>query len=165
MYTVIEYNPRWRKQFEAEAKRLRSILGVDALAIEHIGSTAVPGLAGKPTIDVLVLVANIAVADQYRDAMERSGYSAHGAYVTPESRLFTKDMRGTRVVNIHFFSQNHRHGNEMLAVRSYFTQHPQDAERYGTLKKTLFRKYPENYGAYRKAKDKYLEQLIRKHHL
>ena len=63
-YSVEPYNPEWRKAFETEVKFLRPIFSDKAISIEHIGSTAVPGLAGKPTIDILITVEKIEIADE-----------------------------------------------------------------------------------------------------
>jgi GrpB-like predicted nucleotidyltransferase (UPF0157 family) len=57
---LVDYDPAWPRQFAREAERVRAALGERALRIEHVGSTAVPGLAAKPIIDVLLVVADSA---------------------------------------------------------------------------------------------------------
>src|SRR5678815_885503 len=55
---IVEYDPQWAELFEVERKRICTALGSKALSIEHVGSTAVPGLAAKPRIDILLVVTN-----------------------------------------------------------------------------------------------------------
>src|SRR5215218_1874125 len=69
-----EYDPSWPGKFEAVRVELAEALGQKAVAIEHIGSTAVPGLAAKPIIDVLVTVEAVEPDDEYVDALESVGF-------------------------------------------------------------------------------------------
>src|SRR3989344_4721156 len=73
-------------KFAEEAKVLNSIFGMSAIKIEHVGSTAVPGLSGKPIIDVLILVEDVAIADALNQKMESAGFKALGEYVMPGVR-------------------------------------------------------------------------------
>lgn len=58
LITLVEYDPRWPKAFEREANRVHLVLGKNALRVEHVGSTSVPGLCAKPIIDMLLVVEN-----------------------------------------------------------------------------------------------------------
>lgn len=158
-YQIISYDPHWKDQFETEASVLRSIWGDTAIAIEHIGSTAVPGLAGKPTVDVLVLVDDIASVDQFTKAMDAAGYTSLGEYVTNGARLFVKEKDNSRVVNVHVFQKDHPHVKEMLALRNYLRNHPKIVKQYSELKFDLAKKHPNDYGSYRKYKDAWMEKL------
>jgi len=71
---LAEYDPEWRSLFEQEAERIRSVLGSRALRVEHVGSTAVPGLAAKPIIDMALEVENSAAEETYVRALEAVGY-------------------------------------------------------------------------------------------
>ena len=62
---IVDYDPQWSVLFAREADRIRSVLGSLALRIEHVGSTSVPGLAAKPIVDLLLVVANSAYEDAY----------------------------------------------------------------------------------------------------
>src|SRR5690242_10267094 len=74
MIEIVPYDPTWPAAFEAERKRIAESLGALALRIEHNGSTAVPGLAAKPVIDIQVSVARLRPIEQYRPALEQLGY-------------------------------------------------------------------------------------------
>src|SRR5688500_5368334 len=71
---LVEYDPAWPDLFEREAERIRAALGESALQIEHVGSTAVPGLAAKPIIDINLVVADSTDEDAYVPALEAAGY-------------------------------------------------------------------------------------------
>lgn len=158
-YTVEQYNPEWKNRFETEAKTLRSIFSDKALLIEHVGSTAVSGLAGKPTIDILIIVKKIEIADELSGKIESVGYKSLGDYINKGSRLFAKEEQDARLVNLHVFESTHPHVGEMLNLRNYFKIHPEAVEEYSKLKFDLADKYPNDYGQYRKYKDEWMDKL------
>ncbi|HQU08279.1 MAG: hypothetical protein B7X04_03690 [Parcubacteria group bacterium 21-54-25] len=161
-YEILPYDPTWPQQFAEHAKILKSIFADEAISIEHIGSTAVPGLAGKPTIDVLVVVDDVSVADRVKEKMETAGYHALGEYVAKGARLFVKESDNTRYCNIHVFQKDHPHVREMLGLRDYFRAHPKIVNEYSKLKTDLAAKYPNDYGEYRKYKDEWMNALKQK---
>lgn len=161
-YEILPYDPNWPQQFIEHAKILKSIFAEKAISIEHIGSTAIPGLAGKSTIDVLILVENVSIADDVEKQMEITGYHALGEYVTKGARLFVKESGNTRYCNIHVFQIDHSHVQEMLQLRDYFRTHPEVVSEYSKIKTDLAAKYPNDYGEYRKYKDEWMENLKKK---
>jgi GrpB-like predicted nucleotidyltransferase (UPF0157 family) len=158
-YSVVPYNSAWKDRFREIAEIVQAIFGDSAIAIEHVGSTSVPELSGKPVIDVLIIVENITVADTFKGKMEEAGFSALGEYLMPDSRFFMKEVDGERLCNLHIFPKDHSHVKEMLQLRDYFRNHPETVEEYSKLKIELFQKYPEDYGSYRKYKDEWMEKL------
>lgn len=160
-YTIEQYNPDWKKEFEKERDIFSKIVGTTALSIEHIGSTAVPGLSGKPTIDVLVTVNALADITPYISSMIENGYIDKGEYVTENSRLFVREENNERLVNIHIFPKDHEHVSEMLKVRDYLRTHPEKVQEYNNLKIELYNKYPDDYGMYRKYKDEWMDNLVK----
>ena len=71
---IADYDPAWPALFEREAGRLRDVLGAEILLLEHVGSTSVPGLAAKPVIDILLVVADPADEGRYLPPLEQAGY-------------------------------------------------------------------------------------------
>ncbi len=161
-YTVVSYDEKWKEVFQEEALHLKDILGEDALDIEHIGSTAIPGSSGKPTLDILVLVGKIGIVEKYREKIEALGYKFLGEYVKENSFLFVKEENHTRLVQLHFFPKEHTHVQKMLKVRDYLRTHSDEALKYTEFKKELFKKYPDNYEQYKRLKSEYLEKLTQK---
>lgn len=154
-YTIEEYTPEWQNRFATEAAVLKNIFGDLALGIEHIGSTAVPQLSGKPTIDILVTVNNIADID----TLVQHEYKSLGAYVTEDSRLFVKEKDNERFIHVHVFPKDNPRVANMLKVRDYLRAHPEKVAEYNNLKKELYAKYPDDYTSYRKYKDEWMLNL------
>lgn len=158
-YEIFSYDQNWPQQFAEHAKILQSIFADKEVSIEHIGSTAVPGLAGKPTIDILILIEDISLPTELEKQMESAGYHALGEYVTKGALLFVKESDNTRYCNIHVFQKDHPHVREMLQLRDYFRTHPEVVSEYSKLKIDLAVKYPDDYGQYRKYKDEWMNTL------
>ena len=161
-YTVVPYDPKWRDDFIKEAGTLKSIFGKKALSIEHVGSTAIPELAGKPTIDILILVDDVSIASVLNQKMEEAGYKYLGEYVAKGVVLFIREEDNTRLVNVHIFQEDDPKVKEMLDLKNYILIHPEVAKKYSQLKLDLFGKYPDDYGSYRKYKDEWMEKLKEK---
>ena len=160
-YAIEAYDPEWKERFNRETRQIHTIFGELAIRIEHIGSTAIVGLSGKPTIDVLVLVNDLTAINSVVTQMIKNGYKDMGAYVTNDSRLFVKENNGSRLVNVHVFRTDHVHVKEMLWLRDYLRNHPEKIAEYNILKRKLYAKYPNDYGMYRKYKDEWMNNLMR----
>lgn len=161
-YNIVAYDPKWKDMFMAESDILRFIFESKALAIEHVGSTAVPLLAGKPTIDILILVDDVRVADELMEPIETAGYQSLGEYVKKRAILFVKEQNDVRLYNVHIFQKDDPEALGMIKIRDYFKNNPQAVEEYGNLKLELFGKYPDDYESYRKHKDDWMEELLKK---
>ncbi|MFA6446976.1 MAG: GrpB family protein [Patescibacteria group bacterium] len=158
-YNVVPYGPNWPKEFKKIERDITPVFNGVCDKIEHIGSTSIPGMAGKPTIDVLVAVTDLGKVDALNDKMSELGYRALGEYVTPGSRLFVREKDGDRLVNIHCFPIEHPKVKRFISLRDYLRAHPEESKAYSKLKLDLFKKYPNDYGAYRKEKDAYMSEL------
>ena len=80
--TVTDYDPRWPQKYEEEKEKIRHILGEDLVAIYHIGSTSVPGLAAKPIIDIMAAVKSLDRADQAAGKFIQIGYFLYSGFKT-----------------------------------------------------------------------------------
>jgi GrpB-like predicted nucleotidyltransferase (UPF0157 family) len=157
-YHVGPYDPNWVRQFEAYGLNIRTILG-DDLRIEHIGSTAVPGMSGKPCVDVLVIVKNLNFVKENIRRLEDMGFISAGAFVMENSLLFRQMDGNTVLANIHFFPNGHPHIEDMLTLRDYLRTHPNKAKAYAEFKEELYVRQKKDYAAYRKEKDAYMENM------
>ncbi len=157
-YDVVAYDASWQKRFTDEAGIIRNIFGKD-IRIEHVGSTSVPGMEGKPCIDVLVILENLEVVKKHIADMENVGYTYRGAFVRDDALLFAKIEDNVLKANIHFFPEGHPHIQDMLMLRDYLRNNPKEVSEYSTLKRDLYTQYPNDYAEYRKAKDEYMEKL------
>ena len=143
---LAEYDPQWPRLYEREEKRIREALGPKALQIQHVGSTSVPGLAAKPLIDVVLVVADSADEDSYVPELEAAGYVLR--IREPEwfeHRLFKgPDMN----VNVHTFSEASEEIDRMIGFRDWLRTHDDDRDLYLAAKRELAArewKYVQNY--------------------
>lgn len=156
-YDVLPFDPNWSRQFTEYKNKLQRIF--PNVQIEHIGSTSVEGMSGKPCIDVLVIVPDIKIVEEHIADMEQAGFVYAGQFVMENSRLFRVMEDNHLLANIHFFPEGHPHNKEMLDMRDYLRTHPEEVEGYSNIKKELYAKYPTDYSLYRKEKDEYMNSL------
>jgi GrpB-like predicted nucleotidyltransferase (UPF0157 family) len=132
---LVEYDPDWPAQYEAVAARIRAAIGDAAVVLEHAGSTAVPGLAAKDQIDVVLGVPDSTDEASYVPALENAGFEF--AIREPEwfeHRLFRgRDPK----VNLHTFSADCEEIGRMLAFRDWLRTHPEDRGLYEREKRRL----------------------------
>ena len=156
---VVDYCEQWPAEYEKEAAQIKRILSGELVAIHHIGSTAVKGLAAKPVIDIMPVVRNIAMVDGRQAAFEALGYECMGEFGIPGRRYFRKGGE-RRTHQIHIFeSSNQKDIVRHLAVRDYLRAHPEHARAYGELKRSLAQKYPEDIESYCDGKDAFVKQM------
>jgi GrpB-like predicted nucleotidyltransferase (UPF0157 family) len=147
---VVEYRAEWPALFESWRGRLLRALGEAAIRIEHVGSTAVPGLAAKPVVDVLVAVRDVGAVDEYRPAIERAGVPFRVR--ESDHALFRPDDGPARVVHVHVCSAGSQWERDHLLFRDYVLAHPEAAAEYARLKHDLARRFGDDRLAYTDAK-------------
>jgi GrpB-like predicted nucleotidyltransferase (UPF0157 family) len=160
---IAAYDRRWPVLLEREAARIRELLEPDFVtAIEHFGSTAVPGLAAKPIIDLLVGVRSLTQAQQVAVSQLKSlGYDYW--YDNPDSQrmFFVKGLppKGPRTHHIHMVEPDSLLW-ERLLFRDYLRQHPEEARRYEGLQYDLARRYATDREAYTSGKAEYIDSVM-----
>jgi GrpB-like predicted nucleotidyltransferase (UPF0157 family) len=155
---VVDYDPSWPALFDAECGLLRLTLGEVAISIHHIGSTAVPGLAAKPIIDILLEVAELSALDAISEQMVRIGYTPKGEFGIPGRRYFPKGGEN-RTHQIHAFASGDVGLFRHLAFRDYLRAHPEVALEYARLKKSIARSCGNDLSRYCDGKDGYVKAL------
>jgi GrpB-like predicted nucleotidyltransferase (UPF0157 family) len=155
---IIDYDPEWPRLYKREAERVKSTLGDRVLLIEHVGSTSVPGLAAKPKIDMLLVVADSADESAYVPALEASAYVLR--IREPdwyEHRMFKGPDTD---INLHVFSSGCREIDRMLLFRDWLRSNESDRRLYERTKRELARndwKYMQNYAD---AKTSVVEEIL-----
>lgn len=148
-YAFEEYDPKWPVLFAEHADVIQDVLSAEALVVEHVGSTSVPGMSAKPQIDVLVIVKNLDTIPQYYEQMKQKGFTARGDYTNEGEEYFTKDgLDGTRQVSVHVLPDGHPWADELIAFRDYLRSHPNEMEYYRSAKREGNRMYPDDYTNY-----------------
>ena len=146
--TVTKYNPLWPCMFETEAKIIKDILGENCVAIHHIGSTAVEGLAAKPIIDIMPVVKLLGLVDAAASAFEKIGYEYLGEFGITGRRYLRKGG-DERTHQIHVFAEDDvQNIDRHIAFRDFMRTHPKERETYAKLKMELALKYPYDIDGY-----------------
>jgi|SRR5207302_8344827 len=163
---IRDYDPRWRQIFAEEDRRLRAALGALATTVEHVGSTAVPGLAGKPIIDVLVGVRSLDEARaQAIVPLEALGYEYISEYERwlPDEMLFRRrDASGRWTHHVHLTEPSSERWDEFILIRDYLRAHEAIAKEYGELKRTLAARLGDDIAGFRTAKAPFLRAILAK---
>ena len=129
------YSPDWPRDFENEAEVLRGIFRYDLLAIHHIGSTAIPGMIAKPTIDILAVASTLGAVDCHADQMQAAGYIGKGENGIAGRRYFQRFGEGGRHTHhVHIFPKGSREIERHLAFRDFLRAQPAKAALYADAK-------------------------------
>jgi GrpB-like predicted nucleotidyltransferase (UPF0157 family) len=136
---LVAYDPEWPYRFEQERSVLAAVFAGSEAAIEHVGSTAVPGLGSKPVIDIMVGVSALSEADRRIAILEDAGYEYVQAYESqlPERRYFRKPRFGPRLYHLHCVVRDGEFWVRHIAFRDYLRAHPEAATAYYELKREL----------------------------
>jgi len=152
------YNPSWQTSFGAERERLCTLLKILPGDVEHIGSTAVPGLAAKPIIDIQIGVETLNDIEDLLKGLQSLGYRYLGEAGVPERHYLRR--RGLQNFNVHVVKKPGRHWNGNLALRDYLIAHPAESQRYQQAKRTGLESGNGMLLAYSTAKSEILSDLI-----
>lgn len=155
---LVDYDEAWPRVFEQEARRIRDALGNAAIAIEHVGSTSVPGLAAKPIIDIVLAVADSADEGAYAPALARAGYRLRVREPAWHEHRMFKGFHPD--ANVHVFSAGEAEIERMLALRDRLRGHADDRERYAQVKRRLARRRWRHVQHYADAKSGVIEEIL-----
>ena len=152
---IVEYRDDWPNRYSAEAQRIAGALGATARRIDHIGSTAVPGLAAKPIVDILVTVGDPEDESAFRAPLEAAGYVLRVR--EPNHRMFRTPDRD---VHVHIWPSGGDEERKLLLFRDRLRSSRDDRLRYEQTKKALAGRYRDvNY--YAEAKTAVIEDILR----
>jgi GrpB-like predicted nucleotidyltransferase (UPF0157 family) len=155
---VVPYDEEWPKSFELWRRRLAAALGPAALRIEHVGSTAVPGLAAKPVVDLQVSVADIDDEMGYVPAIESTGVPLRSR--DDLHRYFRPPTGQPRVVQIHVCEAGGTWEGDHIVFRDHLRAHPEVAASYGRLKLELAARWRDDRYAYTDAKTGFILDVL-----
>jgi len=134
---IVAYDPAWPDAFEAERNRLQTALGALAVRIDHHGSTAVPGLAAKPIIDIQISVERLQPIGAYAAPLERLGY-VHVAHPDDDRcPFFHRPADWPHTHHVHLVEAGGEEERRTLAFRDYLRAHAPAAREYERLKRGL----------------------------
>ncbi len=159
---IVPYDSNWPAKSCGEIKSIAGVLGSNLISAHHIGSTAVPGLAAKPTIDILLVVHAVDRLDACNGAMAELGYQPKGEHGIPGRRYFQKLEGEVHLVHIHAFQIGHPEINRYLNFRDYTIAHPETAQAYQDLKQQLALRFRHQPAQYTSGKDAFIRSVDRR---
>lgn len=145
---IVDYRDEWPEQYRVLAARVRAAVGQSVLALQHIGSTSVPGLAAKPVIDMLLVVPAVAVDKDYRPALEAAGLELR--VLEPDHRMFRTPARDA---HLHVYSAGASEIADYLDLRDWLRVSTQDRDHYAAVKRELAQRSWPDMNYYAEAKD------------
>ena len=162
---IVDYDPSWTQRFEALAQTIRDAAGEKAVSVEHIGSTAVPGLAAKPIIDVLLTVMDVEDEAAYIPALEEAGFVLRVR--EPGHRMLRTRAKD---VHVHVFHPGDDAVPKYRDLRDWLRVDEADRTLYADTKKLLARQRWSDMNDYADAKTDVISQILahatvwREHH-
>ena len=164
---IVPYDAEWLMRFaKEEARLLRSLPADLVIRIDHIGSTAVPGLSAKPIIDVQVEVSSLErvrrevvpiMKDLAYEFIWRPTIGEHGPFY---AWFIKRNAKGERTVHVHMVEPDEA-SEDRLLFRDHLRAHPHEAQRYEALKQGLASAHPDDRAAYTLSKTPFIAEVIR----
>ena len=157
---VTAYDPLWPADFAAIAEEIRACLGNLALAIHHVGSTSVPGLAAKPIIDLDVVIAVYTVFPVVVEKLAGLGFMHEGNLGIPCREAFCyREKPHLRKHHMYVCPADSPELKRHLAFRDYLRSHPDAAENYSRVKQEAAALYPQDIDGYIRHKSPMIEEI------
>jgi GrpB-like predicted nucleotidyltransferase (UPF0157 family) len=156
---IVDYDPRWPTLFELARDEILSLAPGLVLAIEHIGSTAVPGLAAKPKIDLDAVLIDEAAVSTLSAKLAVSGFRAHGDPHNDGCLPFTREHEGYGLRLYLCTAGNPAHSDRLL-FRDHLRHHSQRAAEYAALKRDLAEKANGDWDIYTGGKTDFVAETL-----
>lgn len=170
---LADYDPRWPQMFEDERARIVNAIGEWVADVQHVGSTAIPGLAAKPIIDIAVHLKSLVDALKRITPLVEIGYDCLGEFGIADRIYFRKPTDtpapgqraghdGTgRTHQIHMYELGHEQYEKQIIFRDYLRAHPHAAGEYEALKRDLAVRHAGDIEAYANAKSDFVQSILR----
>lgn len=158
---LFPHDPQWAVQASREAARLMEAAGTAIAAIHHIGSTAIPGIAAKPIIDLMGIAPDLETLEAAKPRIESLGYAWHGEFGLQGRRFctLTDSISGLRKFHLHCYADGDHSIRRHLAFRDYLRARPADAQAYEQMKRNCAAQHPDDSYAYTDCKDRWIKRV------
>jgi GrpB-like predicted nucleotidyltransferase (UPF0157 family) len=157
---LVPYDEAWPSLFAEERARIERALGSRAERVEHVGSTAVPGLPAKPILDIMVCVRSLREAECCIRPLEQLYYDYRGEAGVPGRLFFRKG--DPRSHHLHVTPIGGKFWERHLVFRDYLRAHPETALEYAQLKHRLAGRFRRDRAAYTEAKTDFISEVVRR---
>jgi len=158
-----EHYDEWAKLFKKEKQLLFDKLGDNIIAIEHVGSTAVPSVPAKPLIDINVAVESIddVAINKFIEPLKKIGYTYMHKY--PDRHFFAKGSEEKRTHHLNLVKMNSDSGwKDHIMFRDHLRRNESSRNKYIKLKIKLAKQYPNDRPSYTKAKEEFIQEIIQR---
>ena len=156
--TLVPYDPAWPQMFEAERKNIEAALGDWVIEIHHIGSTAIPGLAAKPVIDIMIAVRQLEDAIECIGSLGDLGYAFIDHPQNTDRRFFRKGVPRTH--HVHIVAQGNAELRDHLAFRDALRSNPAWRDQYAALKIDLAERHRNDRAQYTVSKTEFVRRVL-----
>jgi GrpB-like predicted nucleotidyltransferase (UPF0157 family) len=157
---LVPHNPEWAARAAAESARLAEAIGETLVRIEHVGSTSIPGIIAKPTIDLMPIVRSLHELDARQPQVEAFGYVWRDEFGIPGRRYCIREEHRKRLFHVHCHQEGHPEIARTLVFRDYLRAHAEEARAYEALKRVAAAKHPSDTLAYSNAKSDWIKACI-----
>ena len=156
---IVDYRPEWAEIFERERAVILEECRPWVMDVHHVGSTSIPGLAAKPILDIMPVVANPIDGESAVGLMATLGYRYRGEKGLPGRFYFDKIVEGRTVVHCHMYPQDHSDVRKLAAFRNRLRIDSMTAMAYERLKRELALKYRDDRPTYTDAKGAFIREM------
>lgn len=157
---LLPYTSEWKKLYKREEKLLHSSIGKYIENIQHIGSTAIPGVSSKPIIDIAIAIKSLKAVKRLIKLLEKLNYKYKGDAGVPGRLFFVKGSEEERTHHLHFIGANSRDWKNTLFFCDYLQEHGDIAKKYSNIKRKLAKKFPMDRESYSSGKAKFIIEII-----
>jgi GrpB-like predicted nucleotidyltransferase (UPF0157 family) len=157
---VVPYDPAWPALFKQEASQILAACAPWLVAIEHIGSTAVPHLSAKPILDLMPGLARVEDGSHLVEPMKRLGYEYFGEHGISGRHYFVLRRGSCEILHVHMFQVGSREWQRHLLFRDHLRSHPEVARRYADLKCDLVPRHRNERAAYTDGKAEFVQSVL-----
>jgi GrpB-like predicted nucleotidyltransferase (UPF0157 family) len=159
---IADYDAKWPALYKEVSGPLAEAFGDYMVAIQHIGSTSVSGLAAKPIIDIAVDLRDYPLPQEVIEAVETLGYTHMGEYGITGRHYFKRYGEDGMMVHVHAYSPGNDELTKHIVFRDYMRAHPEAAHEYETLKRDLAARYADQREVYTESKSDFVQEILRK---
>jgi GrpB-like predicted nucleotidyltransferase (UPF0157 family) len=159
-----QHRTEWLDLYEAEARRIRKCAGDLILDVQHVGSTAVPGLAAKPILDIAIAVPDREAIALVAEKLVGAGYKAYRDTGKSGGYLLARDIQpDVPLCHVHIVEINDPQWRNYIAFRDILRQENSVRQAYEDLKKRLAAQFREDRESYTAGKDAFIRDVLQKH--
>lgn len=159
---LLSYNLEWKRLYKKEEELLCSSIGKYIEDIQHVGSTAIPGVKAKPIIDIAIGVKSLKAGEKCIKPLEKLGYKYKQGAGIKGRHFFVKGSEKNRTYYIHIEKINSQLWKNHILFRDYLRKHKEAVKEYNELKEKLAEKHKDDRDAYTIEKAIFIQKILKK---